>query len=105
MPRLAEVELETGTRNVESEQTEEVSAKKGEEGCEEELAARDEGEGRVSQVRDVDVLEPGDEEQRAEAGVSAGKGKRLAALTFPRRDRSSYCARRVRRGGGGRHMS
>lgn len=65
MPRLAEVELQCRPDDVEAQQREEVPSKEGQEGCEEELAARDERQCRVAEVRDVDVLEAGDEEESA----------------------------------------
>lgn len=77
VPRLAKVELECGAHNVEPEEREEVAAEQGQEGREEELASRDEGQRRVAEVGDVDVLEAGDEEEGAAVSESWWGTRRL----------------------------
>lgn len=62
---MPKVQLERRARNVKAEETEEVAAEQGDERGEEELAACEEGKSRVPEVRDVDILESGDEEHGA----------------------------------------
>jgi hypothetical protein len=70
MPRRAEIKLQRGAGDVEAEQRQQISAQQRQERGEEELAARDKWQRVVAEVRDVDVLEAGDEEEGALRGVS-----------------------------------
>lgn len=65
MPRLAKVQLQGCARNVEAQQAQKVATKERQEGGKEQLAAGHKRQSRVAKVRDVDVLEAGDEEEGA----------------------------------------